>query len=463
MAEKRNVKVRLWVLMVCAVLVWTIGSGAYRDLSADVEETYKGLKLFIDVIDLIEKNYVDEIDTKEVIPKAIQGMLQSLDPHSALLPPEAFEELQVDTKGEFGGIGIVITMRHNMVTVISPIEGTPAYRAGVKANDVIIKVDDTPTKGMMLWEAVRLMRGPKGVPVSLTILRNGEEKPLVFDLVRDIIPIVSVKHDWLSPGYGYIWITNFQENTGEELEKALKELKAGDKALKGLVLDLRDNPGGLLTQSIKVADVFLEKGTIVSIKGRSERHTKEYTAESDDGINSYPIVVLINGGSASAAEIVAGALKDNHRAILLGTTTFGKGSVQTVEPLRDGYGLKYTIARYYTPSGLSIQAQGIEPDILVKAGFREDSDEKNGPAYLKERDLKNHLEAEPNGKGEKSGQEKEEKVDTDDPQELEKDQPSRTENRHGPINIERLRHDFQVIRALDILVGYEILKTLPRN
>ena len=204
MTRKKNVKVKLWVLMVFAVLVWTIGSGAYRDLSADVEETYKGLKLFIDVIDLIEKNYVDEVDTKEVIPKAIQGMLQSLDPHSALLPPEAFEELQVDTKGEFGGIGIVITMRQNMVTVISPIEGTPAYRAGVKANDIIIKVDETSTKGMMLWEAVKLMRGPKGVPVTLTILRNGEKKPLEFKLVRDIIPIVSVKHAQLSPGYGYI-------------------------------------------------------------------------------------------------------------------------------------------------------------------------------------------------------------------------------------------------------------------
>jgi len=454
MTRKKNVKVKLWVLMVFAVLVWTIGSGAYRDLSADVEETYKGLKLFIDVIDLIEKNYVDEVDTKEVIPKAIQGMLQSLDPHSALLPPEAFEELQVDTKGEFGGIGIVITMRQNMVTVISPIEGTPAYRAGVKANDIIIKVDETSTKGMMLWEAVKLMRGPKGVPVTLTILRNGEKKPLEFKLVRDIIPIVSVKHAQLSPGYGYIWITNFQENTGEELEKALDKLEAGKDALKGLVLDLRDNPGGLLTQSIRVSDIFLEKGTIVSIKGRSERHTKEYEAASDNGKNSYPIVVLINGGSASAAEIVAGALKDNHRAILLGTTTFGKGSVQTVEPLRDGYGLKYTIARYYTPSGLSIQAQGIEPDIVVKAGYREDADEEAQQAYLKEKDLKNHLEAEPNG------EEKKEKPSTP---ESEEDFPERSETRHGPLNLEQLSRDNQVIRALDILVGNDILKTPPRS
>ncbi len=444
--------------MVTAVIFWATGSGLYGSLSAEEDGTYKSLKLFIDVIDLIEKNYVDEVDIQEAIPKAIQGMLQSLDPHSALLPPEALKELQVDTKGEFGGIGIVITMRQNMVTVISPIEGTPAYSAGIKAEDIIIKVDDKSTQDMMLWEAVKLMRGPKGIPVELTIIRKGEKDPLVFTLIRDIIPIVSVKNVLLKPGYGYVWITNFQENTTEELNKALNQLSA-EAPLQGLVLDLRDNPGGLLTQAIEVSDVFLDTGDIVSIKGRHPKHTKVYEATPNDIKRDFPIVTLINGGSASAAEIVAGALQDQKRAVVLGTTSFGKGSVQTVEPLREGYGLKYTIARYYTPNGTSIQAQGIEPDIVVKSGPHNNGEDEEKDKYLKEKDLRNHLDAEPNGETDDITEPTQENSSDSD---SDKSKPSRTESRHVPLELEKLQKDHQVMMALDILVGYQILAKQPR-
>jgi len=424
-------------------LLWSIGTGSKTNLSAGMDETYKGLKLFSDVIELIEKNYVDEVDTEKLVQKAVQGMVGSLDPHSALLPPEAFEELQIGTHGEFGGIGIVITMQKGLLTVISPIEGTPAYKAGIKAGDKIIKVDDKLTKDMMLWEAVKLMRGPKGEPVVITIIREGAPKPIDFKLVRDIIPVLSVKSMLIKPGYGYIWITNFQDNTTDELKKALEELESGDVPLKGLVLDLRDNPGGLLNQSISVSDLFLEKGKIVSIKGRLKKHTQIFRAHTNKTKREYPVVVLINGGSASASEIVAGALQDHKKAIIVGTTSFGKGSVQTVETLRDGYGLKFTIARYYTPSGRSIQAQGIIPDILVKQRVI-DLKETDDGRRIKEKDLKNHLEATtPATK----------KEDT-----KKKQIHPKTKLKHGSLILKDLLEDNQVLRALDILKGYNILK-----
>lgn len=465
MSQKKKGLMKLWPLMIIAVAFCTAGSGFYRDLSAD-DETYKGLKIFSDVIELIEKNYVDPVDTKDLIQKAIQGMVGSLDPHSQLLPPEAFEELQIDTKGEFGGIGIVITMQKGLLTVISPIEGTPAYKAGVNAGDIIIKVDGESTKDMMLWEAVKKMRGPKGDPVVITVVRKGVAKPMEFTLVRDIIPIESVKHLVLKPGYGYVRITNFQENTSDDLETALKGMEAANPPLKGLVLDLRDNPGGLLNQAIQVSDVFLDKGLIVSIKGRLKRHTKEFTAHSDKVKREYPMVVLINGGSASASEIVAGALQDHKRALILGTTSFGKGSVQTVETLRDGYGLKFTIARYYTPNGRSIQAQGIAPDIEVKQRFSDEEEkpaEEEGDSLLKEKDLKNHLEAYP---FEDETQEQDTEIkkevkpeDKDTTDKKDKKNKRRTEYRYGPLEIEGLQEDNQVMRALEILLGYEIFQS----
>ncbi len=450
MPKKTKKYIRLTLIVLIFLLSGIVTTFFARTLSANDEETYKGLKIFADVIDLVEKNYVDPVDTKDLIHKAIQGMVSSLDPHSQLLPPEAFEELQIDTKGEFGGIGIVITMQKNLLTVISPIEGTPAYKAGVKAGDIIIKVDGESTKNMMLWEAVKKMRGPKGKPVVITIVREGVKEPIEFNLIRDIIPIESVRYLTLQPGFGYVRITNFQENTTADLKGALSDLESGKVPLKGLIMDLRDNPGGLLNQAIDVSDVFLDKGIIVSIKGRLKRHTKVFQATPNIHAHNYPIVVLINGGSASASEIVAGALQDQKRAVILGTTSFGKGSVQTVETLRDGYGLKFTIARYYTPSGRSIQAEGIVPDIIVKHRIIDD-EKDDEDKMLKEKDLKNHLEAQPFAKDKKKDENKKKE---------DKKKPSRNKNRYGPLDPEGLKADNQVIRALDILKGYQIFTGL---
>ena len=446
MRLKKIQHVKIWMVMVTAAVFWTVGAGFFGDLAAKSDEPYEELKIFSDVIQLIEKEYVDEVDPKELIQKAIQGMVQSLDPHSSLLPPEAFEDLQIDTKGKFTGIGIHITMKDGFVTVISPIEDTPAYKAGIIAQDRIIKVDGKPVKD--LREAVNMMRGPKGTRVSVTIAREGEKEPIDFELVRDVIPIVSVKEIILKPGYGYIRLSQFSGSTTKELEEALQKVESAKVPMKGLILDLRNNGGGLLNQAIKVSDLFLGKGKILSIKGRNEKNTKVYMATPDTVSRKYPIVVLINGGSASASEIVAGALQDQKRALILGTTSFGKGSVQTVETLRDGSGLKLTIARYYTPSGRSIQAKGIKPDIVLKHK-RIDPKESQEEGLLKEKDLLNHLEAEPDkNKKQKS--------------EPQKSKPNNQEMefRVGPLTIDQLRTDNQVMRALEILNSYDIFKSL---
>jgi carboxyl-terminal processing protease len=445
MAAARKHWLKIWLVGLLVVAGWTFGQGFYRDLSAtNNDETYEGLKVFADVIELIENNYVDEVDPKKLVEEAVRGMVGSLDPHSALLPPEAFKELQIDTHGEFTGIGIHVTMRNNLVTVISPIEGTPAYKAGIKAGDKIIKVDGETTED--LREAVKRMRGPKGTRVVITILREGEPEPLEFDIIRDVIPIYSVKHAMLKPGYGYVWVTNFRDNTSEDLIKALEEMEGGETPLKGLVLDLRDNPGGILSQAIQISDIFLEEGEILSIKGRLKKHTKVFNAHVDDTPRTYPLVVLINGGSASASEIVAGALQDHKRALIMGTTSFGKGSVQTVETLRDGYGLKFTIARYYTPSGRSIQAKGVVPDIEVLAG-RVDENGTKPENLIKEKDLKNHLNAE-----EEEGAAPESS-----------DRQLRLESRHSPVENEELLKDQQVRRALDLLISYDIFARLKNG
>ena len=443
---KKIQHVKLWMVMVAAVVFWTIGAGFFGDLAAKSDETYEGLKIFADVIQLIEKEYVDDVESKELIQNAIQGMVQSLDPHSSLLPPEAFEDLQIDTKGKFTGIGIHITMRDGFVTVISPIEDTPAFKAGIMAQDRIVKVDGKPVKD--LRQAVNMMRGPKGTKVTVTIMRQGNKKAIEFELVRDVIPVVSVKALDLKPGYSYIRLSQFSGSTTRELEKALRKIESNNAPLKGLILDLRDNGGGLLNAAINVSDLFLEDGKILSIKGRNKKSTKEYTAKPNAASRDYPIVVLINGGTASASEIVAGALQDQNRALILGTTSFGKGSVQTVETLRDGSGLKLTIARYYTPSGRSIQAKGIEPDIVLKHK-RLDINELQEEGLLKEKDLLNHLEAEP-------GKKTEPKSDKTKPE----SQTQEMEFRVGPLNLERLQTDNQVMRALEILNSYAIFKSL---
>lgn len=448
----KNRPLKVFLVIGVAVIFWAIGANVYRANLANGEETYKGLKLFTDVIDLIEKNYVEEVDTEKLMQKAIQGMVRSLDPHSSFLPPEAFEELQVDTHGEFGGIGIVITLKDGILTVVSPIEGTPAYKAGIQAGDKIIKVDDISTQEMELWEAVKKMRGKQGTKVVLTIMREKEPEPIEFILVRDIIPIESVKSMMLRPGYGYIWITNFRDNTTNDIIKAIKAFEKQPEPLKGLILDLRDNPGGLLNQAISTADLFLDKGKIVSIKGRFDKHTKSYEARAKGTLPKYPMVALINGGSASASEIVAGALQDNKRALVLGTVSFGKGSVQTVEALRDGYGLKYTIALYYTPNDRSIQAQGIEPDVLVKQRWLDENGTQADETRLKEKDLKNHLEV--------VTEEMKIKVISPDDETQKPEEPMMRspEFRHGPLTLETLSADNQVMRALEILVGYEVFK-----
>jgi len=451
MSGKFNRPVRLWVIMVAALVVWMLSTGFQRANSAGKDDLYDQLKVFSDVIELIQKDYVDEVEAKDLIQKAIQGMLQGLDPHSSLLPPDAFEDLQIDTKGKFTGIGIHITMQNGFVTVISPIEDTPAHKAGIEAGDRIIKVDGTLTKD--LREAVRMMRGPKGSKVVVTILREGVKKPMDFEITRDEIPIQSVKSISLKPGYGYVRISNFTGTTTQEFEKALEKLEASEKPMKGLVLDLRNNGGGLLNQAISISDEFLDKGAIVSMKGREKKNTKVFNATPSSVQRTYPIVVLINGGTASASEIVAGALQDHKRALVLGTTTFGKGSVQTVENLRDGSGLKLTIARYYTPNGRSIQAKGIEPDITLKFK-RLDAPEPTGTedAMLKEKDLENHLEAE--GETEKTDPKKKPEKPAEDPKGRMKD----AESRVGPLKLETLQNDNQLMRALEILIGHDVLR-----
>jgi carboxyl-terminal processing protease len=359
------------------------------------EETYRNLEVFANVLMLLQQHYVDTINPQEVITGAINGMLTSLDPHSAYMSPEDFKELQEETHGSFSGIGIEITVKDGFLTVVSPIEDTPAYRAGLMAGDQIIAIDEEMTKNITLLEAVKKLRGKKGSSVTITIHRAGWQETKDFAIVRDEIPLHSVKSMELQPNLFYVRIANFQANTSRDLIDALHmQLKKG--AINGLLLDLRNNPGGLLDQAVQVADVFLNNGIIVSTKGRDPEQDLLFEASVDDEHFQFPIIVLVNGGSASASEIVAGALQDHGRAIILGTETFGKGSVQTIVPMPDGAGLRLTTAKYYTPSGDSIQATGITPDIVVAftPPPAETAKEKNGAQPLRERDLPKHFENE---------------------------------------------------------------------
>ena len=319
----------------------------------DMQEAYKNLEIFSNVLSIVQQNYVDDIDTQETIEGAIKGMLSSLDPHSSFLKPDDFKELQVETKGSFSGIGIEITTKDNMLTVVSPIEDTPAFKAGIQAGDRIIKIEGESTKDMSLIEAVKKLRGQKGSEVTISIHREGWTDLQDFTIIRDVIPIHSVRSNILEPGYGYIRVTNFQRNTSNDLQASLEELlKEGP--LRGLVLDLRNNPGGLLDSSVKIVDIFLDEGIIVSTKGRLKDQNMEFSAHGGGPEYDFPIVILINSGTASASEIVAGALQDHNRALILGTQSFGKGSVQTIIPMAAGSGLRLTTARYYTPNGTSI-------------------------------------------------------------------------------------------------------------
>ena len=361
---KKNLKFNL-LLSFCFIFLLIFSWGFSKEIKEKNDEIYRYLKLFSQVLRLIEDNYVTEVNPKDLIYGAINGMLNSLDPYSSLMKPEEYKELEIETKGSFTGIGIEITVKDEIITVVAPIEDTPAWKAGIKPGDKILKIDDKPTKGMSLLEAVKLLRGPKGTKVTITILRNDKDIKEIT-LVRDVIPIKSVKTKLLEPGFAYVRITSFQEKTPQELIEALEKLE-NEQQIKGIILDLRFNPGGLLSSAIEVADEFLEDGLIVSIKGKSKEAQMEFKATPNPSQrkHSYPIVILINHGTASAAEIVTGALKDNNRALVLGQKSFGKGCVQTVIPLEEDYAVKLTTAYYYTPKGVCIDKVGINPDIEI--------------------------------------------------------------------------------------------------
>ncbi len=372
---------------------------------------FEELRTFSEVFGRIKRDYVESVSDKKLLEGAIKGMLAELDPHSTYLDSEHFKELKEGTTGQFGGLGIEVTMENGFVKVVSPIDDTPAQRAGVKAGDLIVRLDEKPVKGMSLTDAVKIMRGKPGTEIELTIIREGEEAPLKIKITRAIIKVKSVKSRLLEKGFGYARISSFQSRTGKNLTEAIEKLEKENKGkLKGLVLDLRNNPGGVLNAAVDVSDAFLDKGLIVYTKGRIKNAEMRFNAEPDDILDGAPIVVLINAGSASASEIVAGALQDHRRAIIMGEKSFGKGSVQTILPTSDGGAVKLTTARYYTPSGRSIQAEGIEPDIeLPRVKLETLESSKFEP--VKEADLSHHLE---NGKAKKDkGQEKDKKASKD--------------------------------------------------
>lgn len=377
------------------------------------EDTYKQLNLFGDVFERVRGQYVEPVTDETLIENAVQGMLSHLDPHSSYLDEDDFEDMQVQTKGEFGGLGIEVSMENGFVKVVSPIDETPAYNAGIQSGDYITHLDSEPVMGLTLSEAVDKMRGKVGKPITLTVVREGAEEAMEIEIIRDIIKIQSVKSRIEQEDVGYLRVTVFNQNTMPGVEKAIEKIKkeAGDK-LVGYVIDLRNNPGGLLDQAIEVSDAFLEKGEIVSTRGRTKNDTKRDNSTPGDLTDGKPIIVLVNGGSASASEIVAGALQDHRRALVVGTTTFGKGSVQTIIPLPGHGAMRLTTARYYTPSGRSIQAEGIEPDIIIEQAKIEELDLSG--RITKESDLRGALNNDgkvKNKKSDKDGEEAEKKID----------------------------------------------------
>jgi carboxyl-terminal processing protease len=448
----------------------SLNYSAVAEKKADAPLPVEELRAFAEVFGKIKSDYVEPVEDKKLISEAINGMLSGLDPHSAYLDTEGFKDLQVGTQGEFGGLGIEVGMEDGFVKVVSPIEDTPAFHAGLKSGDLIIKLDDTPVKGMTLNDAVKRMRGKPNTQITLTVMRKGENKPLTFTLTRAIIKIKSVKSKLLESGYGYVRVTQFQEHTGENLAKALDELyKQNKEALKGLVLDLRNDPGGLLNGAVGVSAAFLpENALVVYTEGRTEDAKMKLTASKENylrgakdndylknlpaGVKDVPMVVLINGGSASASEIVAGAMQDHKRAIIIGTQSFGKGSVQTVLPLGNGTAIKLTTARYFTPNGRSIQAKGITPDIVVEEATV-NGVEKDAAFNLREADLDRHLVNGQEGKPEQA------------PLKLQapkKEAPAKGEGKDEGKTAERevvSKNDYQLNQAVNLLKGLQILKS----
>lgn len=428
---------------VCLLIIIILGSfillGLKNDsnVSAKDKNVYKDIKTFNEVFDMIKKNYVDEVDPTTLMQGAINGMVKSLDPHSSFMTPDLYKELEVETRGHFGGIGIEIMLIKDVLTVVSPIEDTPAFKAGLKSGDQIIKIDGQSTKNIDIMTAVKKLRGPKDTKVTITIMRENMTTSKDYTLMRAIIQVKSVKVKKLEDNIGYIRIAAFQERTSDDIRKELREISAKLNPMKGLILDLRNDPGGLLTQAIEVSDIFLKSGVIVSTRGRVKSMETKAMAKNNGDEITCPIVVLVNEGTASAAEIVAGALQDNGRALVVGAQTFGKASVQTVIPLEDGSALKLTTARYYTPKGRSIQAEGITPDIIVKY-VKTSEDVENtgrGEERIREKDLKGHIKpAKEDGTKVDETQNKEIKDSTD------------------------LANDNQLKTAVDILKSWDIMK-----
>ena len=385
MRAEKPVAKTLLVAAVLVVLTLSLG-GTGVSKAVDRAATYEHLKLFTDVLAIIQNQYVDETDSREVIQGAVRGMLRALDPHSSYMDPESYREMQVETSGSFGGLGIEITVRDDVLTVVSPIEGTPAFRAGIQAADRIVRIEGLPTKDMSLADAVKRMRGPKGTKVTVTIVREGVKEPFDVTLTREVIQVQSVRSQELEEGIGYIRIRQFQERTAQDLVASVERLdKAG--RLSGLIIDLRNNPGGLLPAAVEVSEEFLGDGKlVVYTEGRVRNQNMRFVAHAKRPITEVPLVVLVNQGSASASEIVAGAIQDHGRGLVLGTQTFGKGSVQTIIPLADGSGLRLTTARYFTPKGRSIHGKGITPDIVIEA-VKEDPAAKPPAVPLSEAEL----------------------------------------------------------------------------
>jgi len=451
MRKKTNILILL-VGFILGTMVSICGSvfaekGAAVSLKSEDAQTlpFEELRTFTEIFGRIKQDYVEPVSDKKLLEDAIRGMLSGLDPHSAYLADEEYKELQEGTTGQFGGLGIEVGMENGFVKVVSPIDDTPAQKAGIKAGDLIVRLDDKPVKGMTLGDAVKIMRGEPGSKIVLTVIREGAEAPLKFELTRDIIKVKSVKSRMLEKNYGYLRISSFQSGTGESLVDAIDELKKENEApLKGIILDLRNNPGGVLNAAVDVSDAFIQSGLIVYTEGRIKNSEMRFNATPDDVIDGAPIVVLINGGSASASEIVAGALQDHKRAIIMGEKSFGKGSVQTILPTSNGGAVKLTTARYFTPSGRSIQAEGIEPDVTL-ARVKLEALEKAKFDAIKEADLSGHLS---NGNGEKKKPDGNENAD--DKEGLDKE----ADGGESDADI----RDYPLHEALNLLKGVSILK-----
>jgi len=452
----KNLKSVICSIILALIFLLTVNLFAEEEKSK--KNAYNKLKVFSEILSLIESNYVDPTKNDLMIEGAINGMVKSLDPHTHYMSPASYKEMQVETTGKFGGLGIEISIRDGILTVVSPIEDTPAFRVGIKPGDKIIKIEDESTLDMTLQDAVSRLRGETGAPINITVFRKSFKAPKKFTIVRDIIKVRSVTNKLYEDDIGYIKIRSFSKNTSNDLDKALAELK--QKGITKLILDVRNNPGGLLNQAVEVTDRFLNReNLIVYTKGRSDEQNMRFTSNDKVAGVSYPMIILVNGGSASASEIVAGALQDLNRAIILGTTTFGKGSVQTIIPLSDGSALKLTTARYYTPSGRVIQENGIKPDILVEMKPLDKNQKKEGKVveseekirlrrFLRETDLKKHLK----GKSSIEG------MDGNNPDELNVDSTNKLDEARIKGLEEDLRKDNQLQQAVTLLSGWEVMK-----